>query len=163
MEKKLKKKQTKNCVRRWLVHIPDHRFQQMNGCTGTNSFLEATRCYQRQFPNQKTVQTNINGQVCQYGLRLNKNVSNRGCHYALGSTLSKDSYHMKKKSSFNRISNKDLTYYSDGKGTSVKTRRLSKTRSIQQMFNNLPTHICEGYFLLCITFVLDYRFKWNKL
>ena len=32
-------------------------------CTETNSVLETTRCFQRQSSNQRTVQTNINGQV----------------------------------------------------------------------------------------------------
>ena len=49
------------------------------------------------------------------------------------------------KSSFNRITNKDVIYYSNGKGISVKTERLSKTRSIQQIFYNPPAHIFEGY------------------
>ena len=52
-------------------------------CTETNSVLQTTRCFQSQFSNQRTVQTNMNGQVyahlCQDGLRLNKNIGNRGC------------------------------------------------------------------------------------
>ena len=100
------RRKQKNC--RWLVHIPDQSSQYEERvlivfkCTETNSGLETTRCFQRQFSNQRTVHTSINGQVygqvCQNGLRLNKNVGNRGCLRTTrteakrtGSTLSNDS------------------------------------------------------------------------
>ena len=85
----------------------DERLSMVLICTETNSVLERTKCFQRQLLDQRTVQTNINGQVygqvCQDGLPLNKNVGNRGYQRTTrteatetGSTLSNDSLHMKK-------------------------------------------------------------------
>ena len=79
-KKKKKKKKKKDCVRRWLAHIPD-QFSADERVYRNNSVLKATRCFQRQFSNQKTVQTKFNLEVCQDSLRLNKNVGNRGCHH----------------------------------------------------------------------------------
>ena len=97
------------------------------------------------------------------GLLLNKDVGNRGCQRTTrteakntGSTLSNDSYHMKKtqrnhisphlsKALFNRITIKDLTYYSDGKGTSLELEKYPRREAFGRCFTTRQPILSEGY------------------